>query len=1594
MGTHRQRPPEGFRRSAAVLLPALLAALTARPARGGVVISEIHYAAAPDQVGLELVEVSNDTTTPVELSGFAFVEGISFTFPQGTVLGSRGSLVVAEDAGRLGAAFGIDNVAGTYTGSLNATGERLTLVNRSGIVVSSVRYRDRGAWPTGPAGSGFTLSLRRLTLEPEDPASWTQSAERGGTPGRPNFQRTGGEVLERVLLGPEGPWRFARGTGPFSTPETTWRTATFDDGAWPVGPGPFGFGYDQVSTPLADMRSAYTSLAIRGTFELTAEDLRGAAEFYLAVDFDDGACAFLGGEELVRWNCGDYGVERAWNDSAGQARTAGKEEIVKLPRARLVAGRNVVALLGFNQSLSNSDFFLSARVIERRPIQPPPPAPPGLFLNELFRGARPGQGWVEVYNPGPTALPLGGFRLTNNPGSTAGHSIPDGTTIGPGGFLVLTEEEMAGGASAVILSANEVKLFLLTPDGVPVDAAVFDRAAPETAGAEGYVELRFPDGGPLAWVGAVPTRGARNVVERTTSIVLNEILYHPPEERRGELIELFNRGSEPVNLSGFRFTRGIEYTFPPGTVLGPGAYLVVSEDPALVAQHYGLQGVLGPWVGQLANTGETILLEDRSGNEVDSVTYEDGGEWSHWADGGGASLELVDPEQDNSRGAAWEASDELEKTTWEELSFQVPDHIPAAESELHLFLPERGVVRVDDLSITQNGGPNLVPNPGFEAGTQPWVIQGTHVASARIDTDRRSGTACLEISASGKGDTLVNRIEVDTSPALTSGPHEVRLWARWVRGSSLLVIHGEYAQGVEPPASIYSANTLSRGLRLTVPWNIGSPGAENSVRRLRRAAGVSTNTGPVISHVRHSPAVPVNGDRVQVTALVTDPDGIELVEVMYARSNARGDLTRAPLRDDGQLGDASAGDGVYTGELPAAGAGTKVVYFLEARDARGNRSTSPAEAPERTFLYQVGEPQGEGPEGVRVVLDSVRTSELVNRPLHSNDLLDGALVLGDEEVYHNVGVRYRGSPWGRPDRNNYRVRFQGSRRFLRGQKAINLDSSGDRFREGAVYFLVRQNASPAVPTPVGDYDFVRLWFNGARAGIRSLHHPVDRAFVERWFSTADGALALKVEGRRVFNDEPDPTLVALDGANMAYRGEDPESYRNYFIPSIRQSVDDWAPLARLTSILDPRVSTDAQLADTLEQVLDLEGFLRVFVPRAIANETDGFPFGAGHNGYLVWSGVDSLWHYVGYDMDHTFGEPNPALVSQPTGDPYFARALALPGPRRQYLRILDELLRGYASRRIPAPYFDALEEATALSTAQVRTFLRNVETRALGQLAPYTGALLRFTTNLGGTITTDQAAIELSGEAPVQAAQLVVARNGDPPGRLDPGWTTPTAWKVTLALPELENNFEVFAFDTDGNLLGSTGITVLATTHSSGPRLGALVPSHGPVAGGTRVAMTAEGLAAGLRVFVGGMEAAGVEVAGPGSATFLSPAAQHPLPEQGAVSIDLRLPTGERSVVARAFTYTLEDGFLRGDVTNDGAVTLSDAVATLFHLYLGAPLLCADAADTNDDGTLNATDVIGILEALYRGGTPPAPPFPARGSDPTADALECPGRRG
>ncbi len=142
---------------------------------------------------------------------------------------------------------------------------------------------------------------------------------------------------------------------------------------------------------------------------------------------------------------------------------------------------------------------------------------------------------------------------------------------------------------------------------------------------------------------------------------LSEIMYNPEGGLEFEYVELVNIGDTTLDLTGVHFTDGVTYTFG-STRLGPRQYLVVPYYDQAFAARYSTAGVnLAPGgfaPSRLNNAGETIELSDAQGAVILSVTYGSSGVWPAEADGGGSSLEVVDPAGNLNDPANWRASPE------------------------------------------------------------------------------------------------------------------------------------------------------------------------------------------------------------------------------------------------------------------------------------------------------------------------------------------------------------------------------------------------------------------------------------------------------------------------------------------------------------------------------------------------------------------------------------------------------------------------------------------------------------------------------------------------------------------------------------------------------------------------------------------------------------------------------------------------------------------------------------------------------------------------------------------------------------------------
>ena len=184
---------------------------------------------------------------------------------------------------------------------------------------------------------------------------------------------------------------------------------------------------------------------------------------------------------------------------------------------------------------------------------------------------------------------------------------------------------------------------------------------------------------------------ALTVSLRAQDVVISEIMYHPASENpREKYVEIYNRALTNVNLSGWEFSKGFNYTFPSNTVLRATNYLVVAAHlPTFTGKYPTITNVVGDFLvvrttnvvgytytnyqNSISSSSDQLDLKDASGNLINTVTYADEGDWAvrkrgpldrgyngwvWWAeaDGTGKSLELIATGAPNFSGQNWQAS--------------------------------------------------------------------------------------------------------------------------------------------------------------------------------------------------------------------------------------------------------------------------------------------------------------------------------------------------------------------------------------------------------------------------------------------------------------------------------------------------------------------------------------------------------------------------------------------------------------------------------------------------------------------------------------------------------------------------------------------------------------------------------------------------------------------------------------------------------------------------------------------------------------------------------------------------------------------------
>lgn len=139
------------------------------------------------------------------------------------------------------------------------------------------------------------------------------------------------------------------------------------------------------------------------------------------------------------------------------------------------------------------------------------------------------------------------------------------------------------------------------------------------------------------------------------NVTISEINYNSDSTRdAGDWVEFVNHGNAPINLSNWKFSDNAStYTFPQGTILQAGEYLVLAEDATQFNAQFPNITVLGNTGFGFSSSGETLTLSDNNNVAVVSVPYQSVSPWTAAANGIGRTLERTNFTNAPTLASSW-----------------------------------------------------------------------------------------------------------------------------------------------------------------------------------------------------------------------------------------------------------------------------------------------------------------------------------------------------------------------------------------------------------------------------------------------------------------------------------------------------------------------------------------------------------------------------------------------------------------------------------------------------------------------------------------------------------------------------------------------------------------------------------------------------------------------------------------------------------------------------------------------------------------------------------------------------------------------------
>ncbi|MBN1307138.1 MAG: lamin tail domain-containing protein [Chitinispirillaceae bacterium] len=637
-------------------------------------LTEIHYNPLPldgfSGDSLEFLELKNTGAVTLDLGKLEFIDGVAYRFPGGTTLDPDGFFVIASNTNAFKQRYGFDP-DGIYEGQIRNSGEKIELFdNASFETIIALSYSDSGDWPNEADGGGYSLvSVNSNPGRNETgPEFWRGSSRLHGSPGNDDEPNIFDSTLYDLRI-----------------TEIHYHPLYVGDTS----------GEDSLE---------FLELKNTGSkpIDLTSVEFTDGINyaFPAAASLQPGAFIVLASN--AKWFRERYGVD-PFDVFDGQLRNSGETLTVEEVRAAVTLlsiayadgnpwpsrpdgdGWSLVTVDAdpSRDEQNDPDAWRQSFRIDGSPGEEDPGV---VFVNEVLPHTdAPQVDAVELYNPGGSAVAIGGWFLTDRQVDPVKFRIPDNTVVPAGGYVVFTADDF--NADPTLPTSFAFSEF---GDEAFVTA--------DSTGCRGYCHgcsFGALDNGISCGRYIVPstgnevfipmkdvTLGGPNTGPLVGPLVISEIMYLPADGN-SDYIEVTNIGSREVMLYDQQYPDhtwrigGIAFSFPTATSIRSGESIVVASDRVSVDAFTGSYNVTADvrvfhFSGNLSDNGETLKLEkptepekDSTGApilttvhymEYDEVSYENRSPWPTGAEGTGNSLTRIKNDEFGNDPANWKVA--------------------------------------------------------------------------------------------------------------------------------------------------------------------------------------------------------------------------------------------------------------------------------------------------------------------------------------------------------------------------------------------------------------------------------------------------------------------------------------------------------------------------------------------------------------------------------------------------------------------------------------------------------------------------------------------------------------------------------------------------------------------------------------------------------------------------------------------------------------------------------------------------------------------------------------------------------------------------